>query len=190
MKRVLFALALVVVTVGVAYASGGGEGGEAHGGQLANFGWRMLNFVILAAVLYKLTAKGIKGFFVGRRAEIKTSLEAADVARAEAQKKLDECNVKLEKASSEISGIAEMIKSQGAEEKAKILAEAEAAAVKMQEDAKARIDQEYKRAVIELRAEATELSVQMAEEIIKKNIGKDDHEMMVNDFLDRMVSRN
>jgi len=32
--------------------------------------------------------------------------------------------------------------------------------------------------------------VQMAEEILKKNVTKDDHEVMVKDFIDRMVSQN
>jgi len=190
MKRLVFVVLVLVLTAAVAYASGDGEGAAEHGGQLANFGWRMLNFAVLVIVLYKLMAKGIKGFFVGRREEIKTSLEEAGVARAEAQRKLDEYDEKLNKASAEISGIAEMIRAQGAEEKEKIIEDARLTAEKMKEDAKARIEQEYKKAINELRAEATELSVQMAEDILKENIKKEDHDAMVGDFLDRMVSRN
>jgi len=60
----------------------------------------------------------------------------------------------------------------------------------MKEDSEARVEQEFKRALHHLRREATELSVTMAEEILAKNIQAEDHEKMVNDFLDRMVTRN
>jgi F0F1-type ATP synthase membrane subunit b/b' len=52
------------------------------------------------------------------------------------------------------------------------------------------MDQEFKKMRNELRAEATELSVQMAEAILKKNIKKNDHDGMVKDFIDGMVKRN
>ena len=60
----------------------------------------------------------------------------------------------------------------------------------MKEDASVRIDQEFKKAIAELKEEATRLSVDMAEEILKKNVNEKDHEAMVDDFLNRMVTRN
>ena len=83
-----------------------------------------------------------------------------------------------------------MIKAQGVAEKEKIIEEAKRTAEKMEEDSKARMDQEFKKALNQLRTEAAGLSIKMAEEILKKNIKEKDHENMVNDFLDRMVSRN
>jgi len=152
--------------------------------------WRILNFVILAAVIYKFSAKAIVNFFVGDRASIKNSLDEAVAAKEEAQKKLAEHSARLDKATAEIAGIADMIKAQGLAEKEKIIEEAKRTAEKMKEDSEARVDQEFKRALHQLRKEATELSVAMAEEILEKNIEAKDHESMVNDFLDRMVSRN
>ncbi len=152
--------------------------------------WRILNFTILAAVIYKFSAKAIVNFFVGDRASIKNSLDEAVTAKEEAQKKLAEHSARLDKATAEIQGIADMIKEQGLAEKEKIIEEAKRTAEKLKEDSEARIDQEFKRALHQLRKEATELSVTMAEEILEKNIEAKDHESMVNDFLDRMVSRN
>jgi len=157
---------------------------------MGDFWWRILNFVILAAVIYKFSAKAIVNFFVGDRASIKNSLDEAVTAKEDAEKKLVEHTARLDKATAEIEGIADMIKAQGLAEKEKIIEEAKRAAAKMKEDSEARIDQEFKRALDQLRKEATELSVTMAEEILEKNIEAKDHEKMVNDFLDRMVSRN
>jgi F-type H+-transporting ATPase subunit b len=187
MKRFLFTVLVFTLVPAFAYASGGGEGGES---SLGNLFWRVLNFTILAAVLYKFTAKAIVNFFVGDRASIKSSLDGAVAAKEEAQKKLADHSARLDKATAEIAGIADMIKAQGLAEKEKIIEEAKRTAEKMKEDAEARVDQEFKRALHELRKEATELSVTMAGEILERNIKAEDHENMVNDFLDRMVSRN
>ena len=187
MKRLLFTVLVFTLVPAFAYASGGGEGAE---GSMTNLFWRVLNFTILAAVLYKFTAKAIVNFFVGDRASIKNSLDEAVAAKEEAQKKLVDHSARLDKATEEIEGIADMIKAQGLAEKEKIIEEAKRTAEKMKEDSEARVDQEFKRALNQLRQEATELSVTMAEEILEKNIEAKDHEGMVNDFLDRMVSRN
>ena len=164
---------------------------EGHGkAKLVNFAWRLLNFIVLFAILYKLSAKAIRNFFAGGRESIKTSLEEAVAAKEEAEKRLVEHSDRLDKATAEIQGIADMIKAQGVAEKEKIIEEAKKTAEKIKEDSKARMDQEFKEALNQLRQEATELSVTMAEEILEKNIEAKDHENMVNDFLDRMVSRN
>ncbi|MBN2250599.1 MAG: F0F1 ATP synthase subunit B [Candidatus Altiarchaeota archaeon] len=188
MKRLLFTVLVFTLIPAVVYASGGGE--AAHESNWGNLFWRVLNFTILAAVLYKFTAKAIVNFFVGDRASIKSSLDGAVAAKEEAERKLVEHSARLDKAAAEIEGIADMIRAQGLAEKEKIIEEAKRTAEKMKEDAEARVDQEFKRALHDLRKEATELSVTMAGEILERNIKAKDHENMVNDFLDRMVSRN
>ena len=82
-----------------------------------------------------------------------------------------------------------MIKAQGLAEKEKIIESARITAEKMKEDAQARSEQELKKARSQLRAEAVELSVQMAEEILKKNIKKGDHENIVKDYLKSFYSQ-
>jgi F-type H+-transporting ATPase subunit b len=52
------------------------------------------------------------------------------------------------------------------------------------------MEQELKKAKNELRLEASELAVQMAEDILKKKVTKEDHESMVREYLDRMVKKN
>jgi F-type H+-transporting ATPase subunit b len=185
------AFGMLLLFAAVAYASGGAEGEGAHGGgKLMDFIWRVVNFVILAAIIYKLAAKGVKGFFTGRRVQIREAMENAISMKEEAEKKFREYDAKLTKATDEIEGLTAMIKAQGEAERVKILEDAKVAAEKMKEDAKTRIDQEYKRARKELREEAVELSVQMAESILKKKSKKSDHDAMVSEFIDRMGRLN
>lgn len=192
-KAILRYLLLTVICclpAAVAYAAGGGDHGGDKKAELIDFGWRMLNFSILAGFLYWLAAKKIKEFFVGRHEDIKAALEQADLAKREAEEKYREYSEKLAKATEEIDGIVEMIKAQGLAEKERIIEDARKVALKIEEDTKARMEQEFKTASNALRAETVELSVRMAEELLKRSITAEDHENMVRDYLDKVVIKH
>jgi F-type H+-transporting ATPase subunit b len=180
---------LFILLASMAYASGGGEGGH-EGNKWFEFFWKTLDFVFLVGFLYWMLAAKIKEFFVGRRQDIKESLEKTARQKTEAEEKYREYSEKIDKASAEIDGIFEMIKTQGIAEKQKIVEDAQKAARKMKEDAQTRIEQELKKASYQLRAEAVALSVQMAEEILKRNITAQDHEAMVKEYMDKVVNKN
>ena len=186
----LLSLLFVLVTVCVAFASGGGEGGHDSSGQWKGFAFKTLNAVLIIGFLAWMLAPKIKEFFSGRRQEIKESLETTAVQKAEAEKQYREYAEKIDKASLEIDGIFDMIKAQGVVEKQKIIEDAEKVAKKMKEDAQARLEQELKKASSQLRNEAVALSVQMAEEILKKNVTTQDHEGMVKEYMDKVVTKN
>lgn len=184
----LLSLLLVLITACVAFASGGGEGDSS--GKLKDFAWKTLNAVLVLGFLAWMLVPKIKGFFSGRRQEIKESLENSAVQKTEAEKQYREYAEKIDKASLEIDGIFDMIKAQGIAEKQKIVEDAQKVAQKMKEDAQARIEQELSKASAQLRTEAVALSVQMAEEILKKNITAQDHEAMVKEYMDKVVNKN
>jgi F-type H+-transporting ATPase subunit b len=181
-------LFVLLISIGIAFAEAEGEGG----GSALWFGLfkKTFNFVVLIGLLYWLLASKMKDFFAGRRVEIKESLEKSVEKKAEAEKKYREYSEKLDKAALEIDGIFEMIKAQGVTEKQKIIEDAERTAKKMKEDASARIEQEMKKATEQLKSQAVELSIQMAEDILKRNVTKDDHKAMVKDYIDKVVIRN
>jgi len=189
MKSFLVAGLVVLGTGAVAYAAGGG-GHESHDIDWKDFGYRMLNFVILAGFLWWLSAKKVKEFFAGRRTDIKASLDQALAAKEDAEKKYREYVAKLDKATEEIDGIAEMIKVQGMAEKEKMIEEAKKTALKIEEDTKARMEHEFSNARNQLRAEAAQLSIQLAEELLKRNITVQDHENMVKEYLDKVVIKH
>jgi F-type H+-transporting ATPase subunit b len=166
-------------------ASGGGSG---EGPSWFDFTWRVVNFLILAGVLYWLLAKKVRSFFTGRREGIRATLADAVAAREEAKKKFDEYAAKLDKATEEIDAITRMIREQGLSEKERIIEDGKKAAEKMKEDTLARMEQEFHKASQSLRVEAVRLSTQMAEEILKKNIQPGDHEALVKDYIEKVVT--
>ncbi len=185
----LLFLAMFMLSASIAYASGGGEGG--HDSQKwTDFFWKTFDFVVLVGFLYWLLAAKIKEFFVGRRRDIKDSLEKAARQKNEAEAKFREYSEKIDKASAEIDGIFELIKAQGVEEKQKIIADAEKVARKIKEDSQLRTEQELKKASDQLRAEAVKLSIQMAEDILRRNVTVQDHETLVREYMEKAVNKN
>ena len=185
----LLSMMPIVLTSAVAYASGGG-GEEDTMAMMKDFGWRVLAFAMLVGFLYWATAKNIKAFFSERRQNIKATIEEKIAEKEETAKKFREYSAKLDKATEEINSIIDMIKAQGAIEKEKIIEDANRAAEKMKEDTQARMAQEFKAARNQLRTEAAQLSVEMAEELLKKNIKPEHHEYMVKDYLDKVVKKH
>ena len=190
LRLFLLSVLPILLTSAVAYASGGGGEEVDHGALMKDFGWRVLAFVMLVAFLYWATAKKIKEFFSERSQNIRTTIEGKNAEKEETAKKFREYSAKLDKATDEINNIIEMIKSQGAIEKEKIVEDAKKASVKMKEDAQTRMEQEFKAARNQLRAEAAQLSVEMAEELLKKNIKPEHHDYMVKDYLDKVVKKH
>lgn len=187
---VITALLFIVLSTCLAYASGGEGGHESSADLWKNFGLKALNTAIIIGLLVWMLAPRIKSFFAGRRQEIKESLENATAQKAEAEKQYREYAEKIDKASAEIDGIFEMIKAQGVAEKERIIEDAKKVAAKMKEDAQARIEQELSKASAQLRSEAVALSIQMAEEILKRNITAQDHEVMVKEYMDKVVNKH
>lgn len=186
----LFLSLFFVLVLGCVVYASGGEGHEGGADLWKGFAFKTLNAVIIAGFLVWMLAPKIKDFFAGRRNDIKESLESTAVQKADAEKQYREYAEKIDKASLEIDGIFEMIKAQGVVEKQKIIDDAGKVATKMKEDAQQRIEQELKKASGQLRIEAVALSVQMAEEILKKSITAQDHEVMVKEYMDKVVNKN
>ena len=189
-KLPLLFLVLFLLQASIAYASGGGEGGHDGNKKWFDFAWKTFDFIVLVGFLYWMLAPKIKEFFVGRRQDIKDSLEKTAKQKTEAEGKFREYSEKIDKASAEIDGIFEMIKAQGVVEKQKIIEDAEKVARKIKEDSLLRTAQELKKASDLLRAEAVKLSVQMAEEILKRNITVQDHETIVKEYMEKVVNKN
>lgn len=170
----------------------GGEGGGHHpdtGAQLKDFAWRVLDFALLAAILWWAIKKAnVKGALADRRDGIEKALSEAVTAKEAAEAKMAEYADKLARANKEIEEIQASMKRDGEAEKARIIAEANAAAVKIREQAAQAAAQEVLKARMELREEAGRLAVQLAEQTLKEKIEKNDQDRLVGEYLAKVVN--
>ncbi len=164
--------------------------GPAHAaGGAMEIVWQAVNLLVLLGVLVYFGRKPIVNFFADRRSQIQTDLEESARLLETAESRYAEWQRKL----IELDQETQTIKSDGvrnAERDAQtILADARAAAERIERDAKAAIEQELRRAQGELRAEAVVLATQMAEQILEQQLASADHERLLDDFIGSVESR-
>ena len=162
-------------------ASGGGEHG-AGGGLISvdkSLIIQMLNFVILLAVLHRLLYKPFLAKMQERTETIQKALDEAKAVRAEAARQQEENETRLRAAYAEAAAVREQALKEAAEESRKHIEAAQGQARKMVEDTKAQLDAEVRRAREELRREVSELSIAVAEKLVRRSMRDDDHRRIV-----------
>jgi F-type H+-transporting ATPase subunit b len=185
--KFIFAIIFVFIFVTLCFAS------EAHGEhelkrQLWDFVWRIINFGILVFLLYKVGKKPFKEFLFSRKERIETAIIEAENAKKLAEDRKKEYEEKLKNLAKEKERILEQFRKEGEAEKEKIIAMAEIKAEKIIEQAKLSAQQEIEKEKEKIKKETTETVLKVAEKLLKENITKEDHERIINNSIERMVS--
>lgn len=182
----LIMVAALLLFTGSAMASGGGEGGPK--GWVATDTYRVMNFSVLFIALFLLLRKPLAKALNARIKGIEEQLAELEAKKAEAEKQLNAYNEKLAKLDEEAEQIVQDYIRQGNEAKARIIAEAESTAGKLEEQAKRNIEHEFKQAKVRLQEEVLEVALTKAEELVKEKISEDDQTRLVDEYLDKVVA--
>jgi F-type H+-transporting ATPase subunit b len=176
---------LFLVWAGVAWAAeGGGHGGAS---KWPDFWYRVLNFALMAGVLFFVLRKPVREFFTKRTRTIANTLAELEAKKQQAEKSYQEYSQKLAELDKETARILEEHRAQGEAEKAKIIAGAEQSAAEIRAQADRAIQQEIKSATLALKREIAELSVAAAEKVLREKVGKEDHQRLIRDFTTKVV---
>ena len=143
--------------------------------------WKFINLAIfVGALVYILTRKVKLGeAFKTRRENIKQELARARQERDAAIAKLKEVEARLARLDSEVAAIQEQSKREAAEERERIAKSTETEIAKLSEQAQREIESAGKAAKHELRRYAAETSVQLAEEIILREMKPEDDARLI-----------
>lgn len=177
---------LCVLLVPALALAAGGEHHVDSGVLLKDFIWRCINFAVMAGLIVYFIRKPLSGGLQNRRAEIEKTLADAAKAREAAEAKALEYQEKLAKASAEIDNIYLAIRREGELERDKILASAKEMSVKIEQEADAKAASAVARARTELRAEAARLAVELAEELLAKNVTAADQKRLVDEYMQKV----
>ena len=148
--------------------------------------WEILNFLILAFLLFKFLKDPVKNFFKERAQMFQQQIEEAEGASVEAEREFKELENRFELLDEEIQQLRHVITEQGERERDKIISDAKQTAEYMLEKAKIEADRVMREAISKLRNEVTNEAVRLAEESIKKEIGKKDQERLVDEYLQNL----
>ena len=174
---------LVLLPV-VALASGGGHADS--GVLIKDFAYRCFNFALMVGLLAYFVTKPIRKGLKGRTAEIEKTLADAQAAKDAAEAKHLEYSEKLAKATEEIAGITESIRREGELERDKIIASAKELAIKIEQEADNKASGVVVKARAELRKEAASLAVELAEDMLKKQVSADDQKRLVDEYMQKV----
>ena len=182
-KGLLLAALLLLPVV----ASAAGGGGHADSGAiLKDFIYRCINFALMVGILVYFVTKPIRKGLKERSSEIEKTLAEAEAAKEAAEAKHREYSEKLAKATEEIAGITEAIRREGELERDKIIAAAKDMADKIEREADNKAAGVVAKARIELREEASRLAVELAEDMLKKQVSADDQKRLVEEYMQKM----
>ena len=144
----------------------------------------ILNFAVLAVLIYLLSRSRIPAMFRSRTATIRRAMEEAGKASAEANRRLGEIEARLARLDQEIAAMHQQAEKDAAGEEEKLRLAAAQDARRVVEAAEQEIAAAASLARRELKAYAAELSVAMAEKRI--HIDKDTDAALVRDFAEQL----
>ncbi len=146
--------------------------------------WMALVFIIVLAILWKWGFPVIIKMVNDRKAYIDDSLQKAH----EANEKLANIRIESESMLQEAREKQAQILKEAADTRDAIVLKAQDKAkdegARLMSEAKAEIESEKQNAIREIRAQVAELSVQIAEKILRKKLDTDDKQM---DMIDRLL---
>ncbi|NLK00278.1 MAG: F0F1 ATP synthase subunit B [Clostridia bacterium] len=145
--------------------------------------WAIINFLVMLAILGIFLWKPVLKVLDERRNEISDNLSNAESQRKKAEELLVQYQEQMEKASGEAHEIIAQAAKKAEAARDQIIAESRDEASKISEKAREEIKREKEQALKEVRDEVATLAVMAAGKILEKNITKDDHEKMLQEFL-------
>ncbi len=179
-RRLLLTTALVALLIpATALAAGGGDG-SFRGDRIFR---HLLNLVIFVGVIGYLVKTPLADFLQFRRTEVKEGLDNAFDAKAAAQDRFTELQTRLDGFEDEVAAMMARVESDGAREHERLVAAGREAAVQIDAATTRSIDEEARRAAAELRAEAIDLAMGKATELLTASVGAADHKRLAEGYL-------
>ncbi len=173
------------------FASSGGEGeSEMVAFFSTGFMWSVINFLIIAFLLYKYAKDPLKEALKKRQETIEKTLDEAAEARMLAEKGLAEARQQLSEKDTVIESILSDAEKAAEREKLALVEQGKRMSRDIVERAKLSMDVELTQAKNELKAEAARLAIELAEKKIRKETSEDDQSRLLENYISMMESRN
>lgn len=145
------------------------------------FAW--INLVILYVFLKKLLFKPVKNMIDSRQKEIDDMYSEAQDSRNCANELRAEYEEKISKANEESEEILKRAVRRAELREEEILKEADKKAMRTLERAEEQIALEKKRAINDVKDEVSDIAVTIAKAVIERDVSKDEHEALIDEFI-------
>ena len=151
--------------------------------------WGTLAFLVVFVLMWKYAFPSVKKGMDARTEQIRDSLSTAEQAKTDAQAVLEEYQRQLADARNESNRIIEDARQTAEALRRDLMARAESDAAEVRARATADIDAAKDRAMEELRSQLTQLTLQLTELVVKRNIDRDANARLVDDYISSIGNR-
>lgn len=191
MKKImpLFSALFTIVLVSAARASEAEEGAHEAITFMGDWLPRLVNFAIIAGVVVYFMKKPAQDFFKNRSLDIAKALLESKEARERAVAALAEMESKVKDLEAETARMVADAQSRSEKDKLALIEEGRKVAQDVQVQVKQGIDIELQKAKATLATEASLLSLDLAEGMVKEKIGSQDHERIVKEYIAKVGGR-
>ncbi len=152
--------------------------------------WGGLAFVVLLLVMWKYALPPVRNMMKQREDRIRDDLERAEQARTEAEGELANYRRQVADARSEAARIIEEARQSADEVKRQIQAQAESDASETRARAQEDIRLAGERAQADLQGRVAELSIELAEKIVERNLDRDTQLALVESYIGQVGNGN
>lgn len=132
--------------------------------------WTALTFLLLVAVLGRFGWKPLIRAIEEREETLRAEREAAEKARAEAQKIQEQLKVELSQIETRARELLSKAEKEGSHQRETIVKSAQEEAKRLLEKAQVQLEEEKSRLVLDLRREVSDLAVLAAEKLLRKSV--------------------
>ena len=147
------------------------------------FIWSIIIFLLVLLILKRYAWTPLLDFIDEREKEISDSLAMAESAKADLEKIKDESEKILDEAKKLGKVIVGDSKQKAEQSANNILNKAQEKSNEFLVDAKSKIDLEKKRAIKEIKEEVVELSLDLASQVLQRNVKDDDNNRFIQSSL-------
>ena len=148
--------------------------------------WSLVIFLLVLLILKKYAWTPLLDFLDQREKEISDSLAMAESAKADLEKVREESEKILNEAKNQGKSIVSDSKQKAEDSANKILNDAQAKSDEFVLDAKKKIDVEKKKAIKEIKEEVVGLSLDLASQVLQRNVKDEDNNKFVDSSLKAM----
>jgi F-type H+-transporting ATPase subunit b len=152
--------------------------------------WGGLAFVVLLLVMWKYALPPVRNMMKQREDRIRDDLERAEQARTEAEGELANYRRQVADARNEAARIIEEARQSADEVKRQIQSQAEADAAATRARAQEDIRLASDRAQADLQGRVAELSIELAEKIVERNLDRDTQLALVESYIGEVGNGN
>jgi F-type H+-transporting ATPase subunit b len=152
--------------------------------------WGSLAFLVLLVAMWKWGVPAVKNMEKTREDRIRNDLEAAERAKAEAEREKAQYAAQIADARGEAGRIIEEARQSAEAVRRDLIARAEQEANDVRQRAQADIANQRAQALAQLRTDVAELSIDLASRIVERNLDDDTNRQLVNSFIEQVGRSN